>query len=141
VVPVTSPSEQRIYQRQRELQDAGWDWDVSNFHAVDPHSGHETMRHYLVKAAVANHIANRAGGRFVSEATHPDRGQADIIDLKPAEPKAVVIEIETNATRDRILAKADQSTGPCIRDVCVIDPTEAPDSVDDWDDWLQGEIL
>jgi hypothetical protein len=137
---MTSLTEQRIYQRQRELQDEGWEWDVSNFHAVDPHSGHETLRHYLVKAAIANRISNRPG-RFVSEASHPQRGQADIIDLRVEDPKAIVIEVETDASRERILAKAEQYTGPCIRDVCVVDPTDAPDSVDDWGEWLEGELL
>lgn len=135
-----SKQKQQILDRQRELQNQGWDWEVSLFHAVDPHSGHETLRHYLVKCAVANHIAN-AGGRFVSEATHETRGQADIIDLKYDEPKAVVVEIETDVDSARALEKAHQYQGPCIRDVCTIDPLEAPDSVDDWDEWLEGELL
>lgn len=137
---MSSLSEQKIYRRQRELQSEGWEWETQNFHAVNPHSGHETLRHYLVKCAIANQIANE-GGRFVTEAKHPVRGQADIIDLKPADPKAVVIEVETGATRGDIVAKADQYAGDMIRDVAVIDPLQVPESVDEWDEWIAGKRL
>ena len=132
-------SKKQIIQRQRQLQQAGWDWDVSLFHAVGPHSGHETRRHYLVKAAIANIIAND-GGRFVTEAEHDQRGVADIISLRPERERAVVIEVETDASRDKILAKSEQYRGPHIERVFVIDPTEAPESVDDWGEWLEGEL-
>ena len=137
---MTSLSKKQIYQRQRELQDMGWEWETQNFHGVNPHNSEESLRHYLVKAAIANHIANRAGGRFVTEAEHPDRGQADIIDLRPGEPAAIVIEVETDCTRERHLEKADQYVGPCIRDVFIVDPTEAPTDVDDWPEWLEDEL-
>jgi len=133
-------TDKEIYQRQRELQDQGWKFDTQQFHAVSPHHGDETPRHYLAKAAIANHIANRQGGRFVTEAEHPDRGQADIIDLRPGEPAAVVIEVETDCTRERHLEKCEQYAGPCIRDVFIVDPTEAPTDVDDWPAWLDGEL-
>ena len=100
-----SARDQLIYQRQRKLQDQGWEFDTRNEHAVNPHSGHETDRHLLVKTAICNRIANRPG-RFVTEAEHPDRGQADIIDLRPDEPAAVVIEVETDCTRERHIEKA-----------------------------------
>jgi len=135
-----SLTDQQIYQRQRELQDQGWEFDTRDTHAVSPHHGDETLRHYLVKAAVCNRIANRQGGRFVTEAEHPDRGQADIIDLRPSEPKAIVIEVETDCTRERHLKKCEQYTGPAIRDVFVADPTEAPTDVDDWPEWLEDEL-
>jgi len=138
---MTSLSKQQIYQRQRELQKHGWEWETHNFHGVNPHHGEETLRHYLVKAAVCNRIANRKGGRFVTEAEHPNRGQADIIDLRPAEDRALVIEIETGATRERRLEKSRQYSGPMVRqDAVVIDPTEAPADVDDWPAWLEDEL-
>jgi len=136
---MTSLTKQRIYKRQRELQNQGWECDTRQFHAVSPHHGQETQRHYLLKAAICNRIANRPG-RFVTEATHPGRGQADIIDLRVDEPKAIVIEVETDCTRERHLEKADQYTGPCIRDVFIVDPTEAPTDVDDWPAWLEAEL-
>jgi len=134
-----SARDQLIYQRQRELQDQGWEFDAHNKHAVNPHDGHETPRHYLVKAAICNRIANRPG-RFVTEAEHPDRGQADIIDLRVDEPKAIVIEVETDCTRERHLEKCEQYAGPAIRDVFVVDPTEAPSNVDDWPAWLDDKL-
>jgi len=133
-------TKQDIYKRQRDLQNQGWEWDTQNFHAVNPHHGVETRRHFLVKAAVCNRIANRPGGRFVTEAEHPRRGQADIIDLRVEDPKAIVIEVETDCTRERHLEKCEQYTGPAIRDVFVVDPTEAPADVDDWPAWLDGEL-
>jgi len=136
---MSSARDQRIYQRQRALQDQGWEFDARDEHAVNPHSGHETLRHYQIKAAICNRIANRPG-RFVTEAEHPDRGQADIIDLRAGEPKAIVVEVETDCSRERHLQKCEQYTGPCIREVFVVDPTEAPSDVDEWPEWLDGEL-
>jgi len=134
-----SARDQLIYQRQRKLQDQGWEFDTQQFHAVSPHHGDETLRHYLVKAAICNRIANRPG-RFVTEAEHQQRGQADIIDLRVDEPKAIVIEVETDCTRERHLEKCEQYAGPAIRDVFVVDPTEAPSNVDDWPAWLDDKL-
>jgi len=97
------------------------------------------MRHYLVKCAVANIIANRSG-RFVTEATHNDRGQDDVIDLRYDEPKAVIYEIETGCDREQRVSKARQYEGPKIRDTFIIDPLEAPDSLDGLTEWVKGEM-
>lgn len=135
-----SKAKKKILDRQRELQGQGWDWDVSNFHGVNPHTGEETCRHYLLKAEVCRQIANE-GSRFITEAKHPERGIADVLDLKPEDPAAVVIEIETGVDREGRIAKAKQYTGERVRDAAVIDPLEAPENVDEWAEWVRGKLL
>lgn len=111
------------------------------YNDVGIHSSDETLRHYVVKAVLAKclHDAGRSWGCEVE--LGGGRGVVDIIDLGPADGRAIVYEVESTVTPQRKQAKVDQYVGGLVRDVIVIPAEECPA---DWraiPEWLQGYVL
>jgi len=66
-------------------------------------------------------------------------------DLNESESVAYIYEVETNCTRERRREKAMQYTDDAecsvIADCMVVDPTEAPDSLDSLEEWVKDQLF
>ncbi len=126
-----------------KLRSIGWKVNHNDLNTVSPHSGKETTRHYLVKAEICRQLSNQ-NHSFATEVHHPERGQCDVLDLNETEDVAYIYEVETDCSRERRREKAMQYTDDAscdvIADCMVIDPTEAPDSLDALEDWVEGKL-
>ena len=107
--------------------------------AVRLHGNNETLEHAVLKLLVARVLQQR-GRKWDTEVKGPD-GRVDVLDFGPDDGKPVVWEIQTNASRQAILDKIDQYGRENIRDVMVIDPTEAPDEIQEMEEWVEGVMF
>lgn len=127
-----------------KLRSRGWKVNHNDLNTVEPHSGFETTRHFLVKAEICRQLSNQ-NHSFATEVHHPERGQCDVLDLNESEDVAYIYEVETNATKERRREKAMQYTNDAqcdlIADCRVVDPTEAPDSLDALADWAEDKLF
>jgi len=127
-----------------KLRSIGWQVNHNDLNTVCPHSGMESTRHYLVKAEICRQLSNQ-NHSFATEVHHPERGQCDVLDLNESEDVAYIYEVETNCSKDRRYEKAMQYTdnAECslIADCEVVDPTEAPDSLDTLSDWIETRLF
>jgi len=133
-----------LYDRITELQSVGWEIDYSKeVNKIQPHTGKTTMRHFQVKAGICNILSNEKHA-FVTECNHPERGIADVLDVNENGEKAFVYEVETDADRDKRVEKALQYTDDAnclvVQECYIIDPTEAPESIDDLESWLYDRV-
>lgn len=122
--------------QERDLDDSGFDLKPP---AVRLHGPGESVKHLVVKAALALKL-ERAGRRWDTEVGAPG-GIVDVLDLGPPNGRSVVYEIETGATPKRASEKASQYAGGPVRDVIVIDPTDAPDDPGEIMSWLDNHVI
>lgn len=107
--------------------------------AIRLHSSTETPKHLVVKALLAREL-QRNGRPFDTEVKIGDVGRVDVLDFGEFDEAPIVYEVETGVTPKKAKAKANQyAVGP-IRDVIILDPTEAPDDVAGIVDWLRAEV-
>jgi hypothetical protein len=108
--------------------------------AIRLHSADETPKHLTVKALLALKL-QQMDRRWDTEVKMESGGRVDVLDLGPADGKAVVYEVQTNATPAEIERKVEQYVGPAVRDVLVIDPTNAPDEPGAILEWLDSHVI
>lgn len=107
-------------------------FDRQRFHSA------EGFRHHQVKNAIA-YLINQAGRDVGLEVETPD-GEIDILDAGRSDEGALAIEVQTDCTPQERKDKAQQYTSELIRDVVVIDPTEAPDDLTELESWIRERI-
>ena len=139
-----SKRKKEIINRVGKVRSRGWKLQTNkDLNKIEPHSGKETTRHFLVKATICNILSDETHA-FATEVHHPDRGFCDVLDLNQGESMAYIYEVETDCTKDQRRKKAmqytDDATCDVIADCYVIDPTEAPQDIDDLKEWTRGEM-
>lgn len=125
------------YRRKRWLQNWGWDTDTG---AVHLHNSSETAKHLIVKALLAWAIQRR-GRPWATEVRVGDRGVADVLDWGPKDGRAVVYEVETNPTPERVERKVEQFVGGPVRDVLVVPVDEAPGELATLVEWTEKFVV
>lgn len=106
--------------------------------AVRLHSGTETAKHLTLKALLAREFL-RNDIPYDTE-VRVESGRIDVLSLGGPDDKPVAYEFESNCTPQRARNKAEQyAVGP-IRDVIVLDPTDAPETVSAIPEWLRTEV-
>ena len=141
---MTKRQKQRI-ERCGLLQSRGWKIDsLRSLNQIETHSGEETPKHILVKALLCKAIKDK-GSSFATEVRHTDRGIADVMDINEESRGAYIYEVETNCDRQRAVEKARQYTDEFsadeILDCFVIDPTEAPDDINECAEWCAEKVV
>lgn len=120
----------------KRLEEEGFQTKPS---AVRLHGRNETLKHLLVKAAIAREI-QRQGRGWDTEVKGPD-GRVDVLDLGPPDGKPVVYEVETGVTPKQHRAKVAQYNTDVVRDVLVVDPEDAPDEIPALEEWVGEQVL
>lgn len=131
-----SKSDKENWIKGKDLENVGFEVKPP---AVRLHGTGETLKHAVVKLLVAR-VLQKRGRKWDTEVKGPD-GRVDVLDFGPDDGQAVVWEIQTNASRQAILDKVEQYESANIRDVLVIDPTEAPDEIQEMESWVEGEMF
>lgn len=134
---MSNKSQHDDYVKRQELEKLGF--DVHQKPAVHLDSIRETDRHAHCKLALAREIHSR-GRRFDTEVSGPG-GRVDVLDLGAPGDDVLVYEVETDVTDTRRREKADQYAGGPVRDVIVVDPTEAPITIHKLSEWANGVIV
>jgi hypothetical protein len=122
-----------------DLENTGYEprWD----NGVFLHGQGETAKHAHVKLALARVLQQKRGKDGWDTEVPGPNGRVDVLDLGPTDGQPVVYEVESNATPARRAEKAEQyAVGP-VRDVIVLDPTDAPDSVEEMEAWAEGQVV
>ncbi len=126
------------------LRSRGWKLQVSGLSEIHPHSGDENPKHLILKTLLCKAIKDK-GNSFATEVTHSDRGIVDVMDINETGKGAFIYEIETEFSEERKLEKVHQYTDTFsadeIADVFVIDPSNAPDKIDDCFEWCQEQVV
>jgi len=127
------------WMKRQDLGDVGLEPRHDN--GVFLHGQGETAKHAHVKLALARVLQQKRGKNGWDTEVPGPNGRVDVLDLGPTDGQPVVYEVETGATPARRKEKAEQyAVGP-VRDVIVLDPTDAPDDVQALHEWAEREII
>lgn len=125
------------WQKRQDLEAEGYEIHIQP--AVHLHGPNETPKHAHVKLALAREILKR-GRRFDTEVKGPG-GRVDVLDLGAPDEQPLVYEVETDSSAKQRKEKAKQyAVGP-VRDVIVLDPTEAPDQIEALSEWAERQVV
>ena len=136
---MTDKREAGQWKDRQDLEDTGYEprWD----NGVFLHGQGETAKHAHVKLALARVLQQKRGKNGWDTEVPGPNGRVDVLDLGPTDGQPVVYEVETGATPARRKEKAEQyAVGP-VRDVIVLDPTDAPDDVQSLHEWAEREVI
>lgn len=122
---------------EQTVADAGFELKPP---AVRLQSADEPPKHLVVKAMLALKL-QQMGRRWDTEGALESGARVDVLDLGSADGKAVVYEVQTNATPAEIERKVEQYVCPAVRDVLVLDPTNAPDEPGVILEWLGSHVI
>ena len=138
-----SMTSKELINRARELQSVGWNCRTDERNTIRPHSGHETIKHLHVKAEICRQ-AKAEGHTYWTEVAHGDASTdadyADVLIARESQKNGVVVEVETGLTKERKREKVNQYLTDYIQEVLVIDPTNAPDSLDGLSKWVENHL-
>lgn len=124
---------------RQDLEESGYEprWD----NGVFLHGTGETPKHAHVKLALARVLQEKRGKNGWDTEVPGPNGTVDVLDLGPTDGQPVVYEVETGATPARRKEKAEQyAVGP-VRDVLVLDPEDAPDSIPALTEWAEQQVI
>lgn len=132
-------------QRCGLLQSKGWNIDsIHSLNTYSFHHGKETPAHTAVKLYLCQAIKDNSHS-FATEVVHKERGRVDVMDIYEDGPGAYIYEVETNCDREDRVRKAKQYTDDFdadeITDVFVVDPTNAPEQVNECYDWCAEKVV
>lgn len=137
---MTSASDADEWAKRKDLG-----FDTRPESSIRLHSTAETAKHAHVKLAVARVLqAKRGPGRWDTEVRLSDgSGRVDVLDYGPVDEPPCVYEIETGLTRQAKLDKVEQYSGDTLppERVYFLDPTEAPDSIPELEEWVRTEVV
>lgn len=125
--------------RKQELLDGGW--SMANERAIKVHNPNETEKHLALKAMLALLLERRGRVWSTEEKLEGEKGRADVMDWGPKDGRAVVYEVETDATKAKAREKASQYAGGAVRDVIVLDTRDAPDEPAEMLVWLEEQVI
>jgi hypothetical protein len=122
------------YFRSRELlKDNGFVISQKGENCLFPSAGSETMKHWLVKAAIFKIL--RGMKRRVGTEVEVNGGIVDVLDMD----NMIAYEVETNLTRERLKAKLSSLAG--LNDVFFIDASDVPDDIYEAELYLRGKMV
>ena len=128
-------NERDRYKRGRQLRQS----DISTKQrTVELHNRNETPKHAVMKLLLALALERR--GRVWGTEVQIDGGRCDVLDWGPPDGCAVVYEIETDCTPHRKQEKIEQYCSWIVRDVLVLDPTDAPDNLLELWRWIETRV-
>lgn len=127
----------------RKRQDLGFQTRPES--SIRLHSSAETAKHAHVKLALARELQQRRGpNRWDTEVRLSDgSGRVDVLDYGPVGEPPAVYEVETGLTRQAKLDKIAQYSGDTLPEerIYFLDPTEAPDSIPELEEWVRTEAV
>jgi len=124
-----------LWKQRKELANNGW--HVEKRDSVHFNSGSETLGHAELKLVACWHL-KKLGYRIDTE-VELSNGEVDILAYDGDD--IIVVEIETNADPETIQDKIKRYTqNEPPRDIFVIDPTNAPETLSDRREFVSEEI-
>lgn len=106
--------------------------------AVRLHGPNETPKHLVLKALLARELL-RNDIPYDTE-VRVEGGRIDVLSLGEPDEPPTAFEIESNCTPKRAKDKVEQYAVSPIRDVMILDPTDAPNTVGEIPGWLREQV-
>lgn len=127
--------------KKQQAEDAGYNpkpWEGLQIHS-DPTANPARRRHEFCKFVIAL-VLDEKGRQWSSETTMAD-GRVDIFDMGPKDGRAVVYEVETAYSENKVTDKVDQYCKGPVRDVLVVNPSSVPDNLFDAVEYIENEVI